>query len=178
MPTYYLGIDVETSLKPSNSQIQCIAMTTIAVHLGRSICHSSFSLLFIILVTLQQRTCCTLSEIWKRAWKIGHRKEFRSRRQSEWQRVNISLWQRVKARNVSFEKLYGGKFMLSTLLRILNYPILYMDYCWLILTKSSWASRCSTLLCFTTGQEIHVRWENSARFVIVYDILERRMTRN
>lgn len=104
MPTYYLGIDVETSLKPSNSQIQCIAMTTIAVHLGRSICHSSFSLLFIILVTLQQRTCCTLSEIWKRAWTIGHRKEFRSRRQSEWQRVNISLWQRVKARNVSFEK--------------------------------------------------------------------------
>ena len=154
-------------------------MTTITMHLGRSICHSSFSLLFIILITLQQRTCCTLSEIWKRAWTIGHRKEFHSRRQSEWQRANTSLWRRVNARNVSFERLSCGKFTLSTQLIILNYPILKMDYmyCRLILAKSSWTSRCSNLLCFTTGQEIYVKWENIAKFVILYDILERRVTR-
>ena len=33
-----------------------------------------------------------------------------------------SDWRRAKARNVSFEILYGGQFTLSTELIILNYP--------------------------------------------------------
>ena len=35
-----------------------------------------------------------------------------------------SLWQRAKARNVSFKTLYGGQFTLSTQLIILNYPVI------------------------------------------------------
>ena len=38
---------------------------------------------------------------------------------------SLSLWRRANARNVSFWTLYGGQFMSSTQLIILNYPITF-----------------------------------------------------
>ena len=43
-----------------------------------------------------------------------------------------SQWRRADTPNVSFETLYSGQFMLSTQLITLNYPILHLPWCWLV----------------------------------------------